>query len=44
MAQFMVSSATFDAGSIADGNEETKEITVTGAVLGDFLLVIYSLD
>jgi hypothetical protein len=31
-------SATWDASSIADGNEEAKEITVTGAALGDFVI------
>jgi hypothetical protein len=31
-------SATWDASSIADGNEEAKEITVTGAALGDYVL------
>ena len=44
MAQFMIGSETFDAGSVDDGNEVTKEITVTGAVLGDFVLVSYSID
>jgi hypothetical protein len=37
-------SATWDAGSIDDGNEEAKEITVTGAALGDFVLVSASID
>ena len=37
-------SATWDPGSIADGDEEAKEITVTGAALGDFILVSFSLD
>lgn len=37
-------SETFDAGSIVDGDEESAEITVTGAVLGDFVLVSHSLD
>lgn len=37
-------SATWDPGSIADGDEEMKEITVTGAALGDFCLVSFSLD
>lgn len=35
---------TYDAGSILDGDEETAEITVTGAVLGDFVLASLSLD
>jgi hypothetical protein len=37
-------SATWDAGSIADGDEEAKEITVLGASLGDFVLVSSSVD
>ena len=37
-------SETFNAASIADGDEESAEITVTGAVLGDFVLVSHSLD
>ncbi len=35
---------TWDPGSIASGAEEVKEITVTGAALGDFVLVSFSLD
>lgn len=35
---------TWDPGSIADGDEEAKEITVTGAVLGDLVLASFSLD
>jgi hypothetical protein len=37
-------SETYDAGSIADGDEEVGEITVTGAVLGDFVLASLSID
>lgn len=37
-------SETFDAASIADGDEVVEEITVTGAALGDFVLVSHSLD
>lgn len=38
-------SATWNPGSIADGNEEAKEITVTGASLGDFVVgKSFSLD
>lgn len=32
-------SVTWDPGSLADGAGETKQLTVTGAVLGDFVLV-----
>jgi hypothetical protein len=38
-------SDTFDVGSIADGNFASKDITVTGAALGDFVTgVSVSLD
>lgn len=37
-------SVAWDAGSIADGNEEVKEVTVTGAALGDFAIASLSLD
>lgn len=37
-------SETYDAGSIADGDEEVGEITVTGAALGDFVLASLSID
>lgn len=35
---FLTGSATWDASSIADGDEEAKEITVTGAALGDYVI------
>jgi hypothetical protein len=41
---FLIGSETKDFGSIADGNEETEEITVTGAALGDFVLASMSID
>jgi len=37
-------SATVDPASILDGDEVSGEITVTGAVLGDFVLASFSLD
>ncbi len=37
-------SATWDAGSIADGDEEAAEVTVTGAALGDFAIASLSID
>lgn len=37
-------SETKDWGNIADGNEESEEITVTGASLGDFAVASFSLD
>lgn len=40
----MFASATWDANSIADGDEEAKEVTVTGAVLGDQAIASLSID
>jgi len=40
----LAGSATVDFGSIADGNEEATDITVTGAALGDIVMVSHSLD
>jgi len=37
-------SETYDAGSIADGDEEVGEVTVTGAALGDFCIASLSID
>lgn len=37
-------STTWDPGSLADGAKESKEVTATGAALGDFVLVSFSLD
>ena len=37
-------SATWDPGAIADGDEEAKEVTVYGALVGDFALASFSLD
>lgn len=37
-------SATWNAASIADGDMEAKDVTVTGAALGDFVLVAPSID
>lgn len=39
-----VTTATWDPASIADGDEEAKEVTVTGAVLTDFAIASFSLD
>lgn len=41
---YLVGSTAWDPGSIADGDEEAKEVTVTGAALGDFVLASFSLD
>src|SRR3990167_10150575 len=40
----LVASETYDAGSIADGDEEVGEVTVTGAVLGDFCVASHGVD
>ena len=37
-------SATWDPGSIADGDEVAQEVTVTGAALGDMAIASFSLD
>lgn len=37
-------SATWNPGSILDGNEDAVEVTVPGARLGDFALASFSLD
>lgn len=37
-------SDTWNPASIADGNEEAKEVTVTGAALGDYAIASFSLD
>lgn len=37
-------SSTWDAASIADGDMEAKDITVTGAALGDYVIVSPSID
>jgi hypothetical protein len=41
---FLIGSATKDFGSIADGNEEEQDITVTGAALGDFVVASLGVD
>lgn len=40
----LTGSEAYDAGSIVDGDEEVGEITISGAALGDFVLVSHSLD
>ena len=41
----LTGSVTWDpATSIADGDEEAKDVTVTGAALGDFCLVSHDAD
>ena len=40
----LTGSATWNPGAIGDGNEEAAEVTVTGAALGDYCLVSFSLD
>src|SRR6185369_5850187 len=40
----LTGSATWDPASIAVGAKEAKNFTVTGAALGDFVIVSFSLD
>lgn len=42
--RWLEGSAVWDPTAIADGNEIAQEIVVTGAALGDFVLVSFSLD
>jgi len=42
--RWLEGSAVWDPAEIADGDEEAQEITVTGAALGDFVVVSFSLD
>jgi len=44
LASAISASATWNAGSIADGNEEALEITAAGAALGDFVLCSLDVD
>ena len=44
MSTYLVGSETWDAGSIADGNEEMEEVAVTGAVFGDYCTASLSID
>lgn len=40
----MSASATWNPGSIADGDEEAVNVTVPGAALGDFAFASFSVD
>ena len=44
MTKFAVGSTAVDLASIADGNEQAVDVTITGAQLGDFTLASHSLD
>jgi hypothetical protein len=44
LAGILSGSATWDAASISDGDMESKDITVTGAAIGDFVLVSMGVD
>jgi len=44
MNENLIETATWNAGSIADGDEEAKEVTVTGAALGDFAIASLGVD
>lgn len=39
-----IGSVTWNPGNITDGNNEAKEVTATGASLGDLVVVSFSLD
>ncbi len=39
-----IGSATWNPGNITDGNNEAQDVTATGAALGDFVVVSFSLD
>ena len=43
-AKALSADKAWDAGSIADGDEDALEITVNGAALGDFVLSSLSID
>tara|TARA_R100000458_G_C8261393_1_gene236874 strand:+ start:118 stop:432 length:315 start_codon:yes stop_codon:yes gene_type:complete len=43
-ADALSANKAWDAGSIADGDEEALEVTVTGAALGDFVMSSLSID
>jgi hypothetical protein len=42
--QIFTGEVIWNVGDIADGNEATADVTVTGANMGDFVLVSSSLD
>ncbi len=44
MSAYLPGSVTWDATTIADGNMESKDVTVTGAALGDYVLASIPLD
>lgn len=43
-AGLLTGSATWDAASIADGDMESKDVTVTGAAIGDFVMASMGVD
>lgn len=44
IAEDIYGSATWNPGSIADGNEEATTVTVTGAEVGDYAVASFSND
>ena len=44
VAEDIYATDTWDAGSIADGDEEAKDVTVTGAAIGDYAIASFSSD
>jgi len=41
---YLQGSAVWDPPSIADGDEDVNDVTVTGAILGDFAVASFSID
>lgn len=44
MSQYMYASKTWDIADLAESAEESTTITVTGAALGDFVIVSLDID
>ena len=44
VTKFAVGSTAVDLASIADGNEQAVDVTITGAQLGDFAFASMSID
>lgn len=44
ISSILESSTTWDAGNLVDGAGESKDVTVTGAALGDFAVACLGVD